>query len=125
MANFIDISGKSENENLNEDKEMNELFDRLKLFEQNNFDYEIFTKTIQAGVTKHILDDNLTCYYGNEYFFFMIGYTEEEFGNELNSSIKHIVDENDISQLKKELDFCIKNNISNFHMNFRVTRTDR
>ena len=41
MANFIDISGKNENENLNEDKEMNELFERLKLFEQNNFDYEI------------------------------------------------------------------------------------
>ena len=124
MANFIDISGKTENENLNEDKEMNELFERLKLFEQNNFDYEIFTKTIQAGVTKHILDDKFTCYYGNEYFFFMIGYTEEEFGNELNSSVETIVDPEDLKQFRKELDYCIKNNISNFYMNFRVTRKE-
>lgn len=124
MANFIDISGKTENENNTGDKELSELFERLNLFEQNNFDYEILTKTIQAGVTKHILDDKLTCYFGNEYFFFMIGYTEEEFGNNLGSSIAGIVDENDISQLKKELDYCIKNNISNFHMNFRVTRKE-
>ena len=124
MANFIDISGKTENENLNEDKEMNELFERLKLFEQNNFDYEIFTKTIQAGVTKHILDDKLTCYYGNEYFFFMIGYTEEEFGNELHSSVETIVDPEDLKQFRKELDYCIKNNISNFYMNFKVTRKE-
>ncbi len=124
MANRIDISGKTENSANSNDNEINELFERLNLFEQNNFDYEILTKTVQAGITKHILDDKFTCYYGNEYFFFMIGYTEEEFGNELNSSVETIVDPEDLKQFRKELDYCIKNNISNFYMNFRITRKE-
>lgn len=124
MANMIDISGKAQGETEELKEKVSFLEARVAELIKNNSDYEIFTNTIQSGVSKHILDDNLTCYYANDYFFFMIGCTREEFVGELKSSVAPLVDSDDDATFRKELHYCVENNINNFHMNLHITRRD-
>ncbi len=42
-------------------------------------DLEIFANTVPSGVSKHILDNNLTLTWANNYFYKLCGYTKEEY----------------------------------------------
>ncbi len=42
-------------------------------------DLEIFANTVPSGVSKHLLDNNLTLTWANNYYYNMFGYTPEEY----------------------------------------------
>lgn len=46
---------------------------------QAKTDLEIFANTVPSGVSKHLLDNNLSLIWANNFFYNMCGYTEKEF----------------------------------------------
>ncbi|MBQ8413478.1 MAG: diguanylate cyclase, partial [Lachnospiraceae bacterium] len=44
-------------------------------------DLEIFANTVPSGVSKHLLDNNLSLIWANNYFYDMCGYTSKEYKN--------------------------------------------
>lgn len=47
--------------------------------EKAKTDLEIFANTVPSGVSKHLLDNNLTLTWANNYYYNMCGYTPEEY----------------------------------------------
>lgn len=87
-------------------------------------DFDIFSNTIQAGTSKHIFDDAMTCYWANDYFFFMTGYSRQEFEKELHNSPIPIVDDEDVRNFISELSFSIQAGIDSFQILLHITHKE-
>lgn len=54
-------------------------------------DLEMFANTVPSGVSKHLLDNNLTLTWANNYFYDMCGYTPSEYKKQYGKSTLPIV----------------------------------
>lgn len=54
-------------------------------------DLEIFANTVPSGVSKHILDNNLTLIWANNYFYDMCGYTSQDYKKKFGKNTLPIV----------------------------------
>ena len=58
---------------------------------QAKTDLEIFANTVPSGVSKHLLDNNLTLTWANNYFYDMCGYTPAEYKEHFGKNTLPIV----------------------------------
>ncbi len=60
-------------------------------------DLEIFANTVPSGVSKHLLDNNLTLTWANNYFYKMCGYTPKEYRSKFGKHTLPLVLGEDLS----------------------------
>lgn len=60
-------------------------------------DLEIFANTVPSGVSKHLLDNNLTLIWANNYFYDMCGYTPQEYKKQYGKNTLPIVLSEDLA----------------------------
>ncbi len=60
-------------------------------------DLEIFANTVPSGVSKHILDNNLSLIWANNYYYNLFGYTEKEYKKNFGKSTLSLVLSEDLA----------------------------
>ena len=48
-------------------------------YEQLNNEYSMLMGVLGASVSKHLMDEHLTCIWANNYYYELIGYTKAEY----------------------------------------------
>ncbi len=64
---------------------------------QAKTDLEIFSSTVPSGISKHLLDNNLTLTWANNYFYNMCGYTDTEYNDTFGKNTLSIVYSEDLA----------------------------
>ncbi|MBQ8924247.1 MAG: diguanylate cyclase [Lachnospiraceae bacterium] len=65
--------------------------------QQAKTDLEIFANTVPSGVSKHLLDNNLSLIWANNYFFNMCGYTERTYKEKYGRNTLSIILSQDLA----------------------------
>lgn len=86
-------------------------------------DLEIFSNTVPSGISKHLLDNNLTLTWANNYFYDMCGYTPKEYNNQFGKSTLPIVLEEDLATVIDALADLTEESNSKI-LNFRIKCSD-
>lgn len=86
-------------------------------------DLEIFANTVPSGVSKHLLDNNLTLIWANNYFYDMCGYTPEEYRESYGKSTLPIVLSEDLATVIDALADLTEESNSRI-LNFRIKCAD-
>lgn len=86
-------------------------------------DLEIFANTVPSGVSKHILDNNLTLTWANNYFYNLCGYTPSEYEKKFGKSTLAIVLGEDLSTVIDALADLTEEENSTI-VNFRIKCAD-
>lgn len=90
---------------------------------QAKTDLEIFANTVPSGVSKHILDNNLSLIWANNYFFDMCGYTEKSFSDTHGKNTLSLVYGEDLSVVIDALADLTEDSDSKI-VNFRIKCAD-
>lgn len=91
---------------------------------QAKTDLEIFANTVPSGVSKHILDNNLSLIWANNYFFDMCGYTEKSFNDAHGKNTLSLVFGEDLSVVIDALADLTEDSNSKI-VNFRIKCADK
>lgn len=91
---------------------------------QAKTDLEIFANTVPSGVSKHILDNNLSLLWANNYFFDMCGYTEQSFKEAFEKNTLSLVYGEDLSIVIDALADLTEDSNSKI-VNFRIKCADK
>ncbi len=86
-------------------------------------DLEIFANTVPSGVSKHLLDNNLTLTWANNYFYNMCGYTASEYKKRYGKNTLSIVLEEDLAIVIDALADLTEDQNSKI-VNFRIKCSD-
>ena len=86
-------------------------------------DLEIFSNTVPSGISKHLLDNNLTLTWANNYFYDMCGYTPKEYNEHFGKSTLPIVLAEDLSIVIDALADLTEESNSKI-VNFRIKCAD-
>lgn len=86
-------------------------------------DLEIFANTVPSGVSKHLLDNNLTLTWANNFFYNMCGYTPSEYKERYGKNTLSIVLEDDLSTVIDALADLTEEQNSKI-VNFRIKCAD-
>lgn len=90
---------------------------------QAKTDLEIFANTVPSGVSKHLLDNNLTLTWANNYFYDMCGYTQESYKERHGKSTLSIVLGEDLALVIDALADLTEDQNSKI-VNFRIRCAD-
>ena len=82
-------------------------------------DLEIFANTVPSGVSKHLLDNNLTLIWANNYFYDMCGYTPKEYKKQYGKNTLPIVLSEDLALVIDALADLTEDSNSKI-VNFRI-----
>ena len=86
-------------------------------------DLEIFSNTVPSGISKHLLDNNLTLTWANNYFYDMCGYTPKEYKKKYGKHTLPIVLSEDLSIVIDALADLTEDSNSTI-VNFRIKCAD-
>ena len=86
-------------------------------------DLEIFANTVPSGVSKHLLDNNLTLTWANNYFYNMCGYTASQHKERYGKNTLSIVLEEDLATVIDALADLTEDQNSKI-VNFRIKCAD-
>lgn len=86
-------------------------------------DLEIFSNTVPSGISKHLLDNNLTLTWANNYFYDMCGYTPKKYNEHFGKSTLPIVLAEDLSIVIDALADLTEESNSKI-VNFRIKCAD-
>lgn len=86
-------------------------------------DLEIFANTVPSGVSKHLLDNNLSLTWANNYFYDMCGYTAKEYKERFGRNTLSIVFGEDLSLVIDALADLTEDSNSKI-LNFRIKCAD-
>ncbi len=86
-------------------------------------DLEIFANTVPSGVSKHLLDNNLTLTWANNYFYDMCGYTPREYKKKYGKHTLPIVLSEDLAIVIDALADLTEDSNSTI-VNFRIKCSD-
>lgn len=86
-------------------------------------DLEMFANTVPSGVSKHLLDNNLTLTWANNFFYNMCGYTPSEYKERYGKNTLSIVLEDDLSTVIDALADLTEEQNSKI-VNFRIKCAD-
>lgn len=86
-------------------------------------DLEIFANTVPSGVSKHLLDNNLTLIWANNYFYNMCGYTPKEYKEHYDKNTLSIVLGEDLAIVIDALADLTEESNSKI-LNFRIKCAD-
>lgn len=86
-------------------------------------DLEIFANTVPSGVSKHLLDNNLSLIWANNYFYDMCGYTSSEYKEHYGKNTLPIVLSEDLAIVIDALADLTEDTNSKI-LNFRIKCAD-
>ena len=86
-------------------------------------DLEIFANTVPSGVSKHILDNNLTLTWANNYFYNLCGHTQKTYNEAHGKNVLSIVFEDDLALVIDALADLTEDQSSKI-VNFRIKCAD-
>ena len=86
-------------------------------------DLEIFANTVPSGVSKHLLDNNLSLLWANNFFYDMCGYSEHDYKEKFGKSTLQLVLSEDLALVIDALADLTENE-ENSKMNFRIQCAD-
>ncbi len=90
---------------------------------QAKTDLEIFSNTVPSGISKHLLDNNLTLTWANNYFYDMCGYTPKEYNEQYGKNMLPIVLAEDLALVIDALADLTEESNSKI-LNFRIKCAD-
>lgn len=90
---------------------------------QAKTDLEIFANTVPSGVSKHILDNNLSLIWANNYFYDMCGYTAKSYKEKFNRNTLSIVLSEDLATVIDALADLSEDSNSKI-LNYRIKCAD-
>lgn len=65
-----------------------------------NEEYNMLTSSLEVSVSKHLLDDDFTLVWANDYYYELTGYTKEEYENIFNNNCREYF-KNDLEEYEK------------------------
>jgi diguanylate cyclase (GGDEF)-like protein/PAS domain S-box-containing protein len=86
-------------------------------------DLEIFANTVPSGVSKHLLDNNLSLTWANNYFYDMCGYTAKDFKDKYGRNTLSLVSGEDLAAVIDALADLTEDTNSKI-LNFRIKCAD-
>ena len=86
-------------------------------------DLEIFANTVPSGVSKHLLDNNLTLTWANNFFYDLCGYTAKEYKEQFGDNTLPIVLSEDLALVIDALADLTEDSNSKI-VNFRIKCSD-
>ncbi len=86
-------------------------------------DLEIFANTVPSGVSKHLLDNNLSLTWANNYFYDMCGYSPREYKEKFGKNTLSLVLGEDLSNVIDALADLTEDSNSKI-LNFRIKCAD-
>ncbi len=86
-------------------------------------DLEIFANTVPSGVSKHLLDNNLSLIWANNFFYDLCGYSQREFREKYGKSTLQLVLSEDLSAVIEALADLTEDQQSKI-LNFRIQCAD-
>lgn len=87
-------------------------------------DLEIFANTVPSGVSKHLLDNNLSLLWANNFFYNMCGYSEQEYQEKFGKSTLQLVQSEDLALVIDALADLTENEENSKILNFRIQCAD-
>lgn len=87
-------------------------------------DLEIFANTVPSGVSKHLLDNNLSLLWANNFFYDMCGYSEHDYKEKFGKSTLQLVLSEDLALVIDALADLTENEENSKIMNFRIQCAD-
>ena len=90
---------------------------------QAKTDLEIFANTVPSGVSKHILDNNLSLIWANNFFYNMCGYTTKEYTDTFGKNTLSIVHSEDLATVIDAL-ADLTEDMNSKIVNFRIKCKD-
>ena len=87
-------------------------------------DLEIFANTVPSGVSKHLLDNNLSLLWANNFFYDMCGYTEHDYHEKFGSSTLQLVLSEDLAVVIEALADLTEKEEHSKILNFRIQCAD-
>lgn len=87
-------------------------------------DLEIFANTVPSGVSKHLLDNNLSLIWANNFFYDLCGYSQHEFRDKFGKSTLQLVLSEDLAVVIEALADLTEDQQSKI-LNFRIQCADQ
>lgn len=113
--------------NENSEKHINELNSEISLLRLQNSelrkrveDIDIINSSVKIGISRHIYDKDLTCYWANDAFYEMFGYSRKEFLCDFSNSPRTLLHTDDLRDLEDKLSYCIDFGIPDFSLTVRI-----
>ncbi len=87
-------------------------------------DLEIFANTVPSGVSKHLLDNNLSLIWANNFFYDLCGYSEHDYHEKFGASTLQLVLSEDLAVVIEALADLTEKEESSKILNFRIQCAD-
>ena len=87
-------------------------------------DLEIFANTVPSGVSKHLLDNNLSLIWANNFFYDLCGYSEHNYREKFGTSTLQLVLSEDLAVVIEALADLTEKEESSKILNFRIQCAD-
>ena len=87
-------------------------------------DLEIFANTVPSGVSKHLLDNNLSLIWANNFFYDLCGYSEHDYREKFGTSTLQLVLSEDLAVVIEALADLTEKEESSMILNFRIQCAD-
>lgn len=87
-------------------------------------DLEIFANTVPSGVSKHLLDNNLSLIWANNFFYNLCGYSEHDYREKFGTSTLQLVLSEDLAVVIEALADLTEKEESSKILNFRIQCAD-
>lgn len=87
-------------------------------------DLEIFANTVPSGVSKHLLDNNLSLIWANNFFYDLCGYSEHDYHEKFGTSTLQLVLSEDLAVVIEALADLTEKEESSKILNFRIQCAD-
>lgn len=87
-------------------------------------DLEIFANTVPSGVSKHLLDNNLSLIWANNFFYDLCGYSEHDYREKFGTSTLQLVLSDDLAVVIEALADLTEKEVSSKILNFRIQCAD-
>lgn len=87
-------------------------------------DLEIFANTVPSGVSKHLLDNNLSLIWANNFFYNLCGYSEHDYREKFGTSTLQLVLSEDLAVVIEALADLTEKEVSSKILNFRIQCAD-
>ena len=87
-------------------------------------DLEIFANTVPSGVSKHLLDNNLSLIWANNFFYDLCGYSEHDYREKCGTSTLQLVLSEDLAVVIEALADLTEKEESSMILNFRIQCAD-
>ena len=87
-------------------------------------DLEIFANTVPSGVSKHLLDNNLSLIWANNFFYDLCGYSEHDYREKFGTSTLQLVLSEDLAVVIEALADLTEKEESSKILNFRIQCAD-